>query len=102
MPRGIAITIENPWRLREYKTLCNKNGICVSVPVSKNTVYPHWQMLLKVGNTVYSLYNDTLEGTPTALIEMNYAPYTYFASEKLIKDFINKKGDSENESTDKD
>lgn len=87
MERRQAILIDRPEHLRKYKVLCKENGIFVSLPVSK-PVFPHYQMLMTIGRTTYSLYNDSLEGSSSSVIEMNYVPYPWSDAKELISNFL--------------
>ena len=86
MHRKHAVMLDKVWHLKKYKALCKSLGIHVAMPVSTPT-FPHYQILICVGEHAYSLYNNSLEGTPSSVLEMNYIPHPFCEHETIVRNF---------------
>lgn len=78
--KKFAVIIENENQLRQYKTLCEKKAVVFSCPKKDKIIFPHYQILMPVGKTVHSLYNDEFENGPFSVLAMgfNLLPFTLF------------------------
>lgn len=91
--KKVAVSIENGNQLRNYKMICEANNILYSAPKDKSLTYPHYHLIMPVGDSIYSLYNDKLDGHHFSVLTMGYFLYPFSLFKKDISSFLNPKED---------
>ena len=75
-----AVTIENPNQLRNFKLLCDSNNVVYSAPKESEIKFPHYHLLMPIGEILQSVYNDKLDQHCFSVKAMDYyiCPFSLF------------------------
>jgi len=94
--KKVAVIINSEYQLNQFKKLCRQHKfVCTEhkeelrfvcgYPKKEELRFPHHQMLMPIGNLVYSIYNEIQEDSVFSVREMGYFPLDLSTFERELK-----------------